>query len=47
MRPRASPARRPPALSVALEEQLGLRLERTRGPVEMLLIERIEPLSKE
>jgi len=37
----------PPSLFVALEEQLGLRLERTRGPVDVLLIERIEPLSKE
>jgi uncharacterized protein (TIGR03435 family) len=32
---------------VALEEQLGLRLERTRAPIDALLIERIEPLSKE
>ena len=36
-----------PPLVVALEEQLGLRLERSRGSIEALLIERIEPLSKE
>jgi uncharacterized protein (TIGR03435 family) len=31
-----------PSLAVALEEQLGLRLEPTRGPVGVLVIERIE-----
>jgi uncharacterized protein (TIGR03435 family) len=37
----------PPSLFVALEEQLGLRLERTRGTVDVLTIERLEPLAKE
>jgi uncharacterized protein (TIGR03435 family) len=31
-----------PAFTVALEEQLGLRVERTRGPVETLVIESVE-----
>lgn len=35
-----------PSVFVALDEQLGLRLERTRGPVQVLVIERAEPLSR-
>jgi uncharacterized protein (TIGR03435 family) len=31
-----------PSLFTALEEQLGLRLDSQRGPVEMFVIERIE-----
>ena len=31
-----------PSLFAALEEQLGLRLESQKGPVEMFAIERIE-----
>ncbi len=31
-----------PALTAALEEQLGLKLERTRGPIETLVVEAVE-----
>jgi uncharacterized protein (TIGR03435 family) len=31
-----------PSISSALREQLGLRLEGTKGPVEMFIIDRIE-----
>jgi uncharacterized protein (TIGR03435 family) len=34
-----------PSLSTALQEQLGLKLESRKGPVEMLVIEHIEKLS--
>jgi uncharacterized protein (TIGR03435 family) len=37
----------PPSLFVAIEEQLDLRLQRTRGGVDVLVIERLEPLAKE
>ncbi|MGH9241288.1 MAG: TIGR03435 family protein [Vicinamibacterales bacterium] len=36
-----------PSLFVALDEQLGLRLERMRGPVRVLLVEHLEPLAKD
>jgi hypothetical protein len=35
--PPATPT--PPSVMIALEEQLGLRLESTRGPVEILVID--------
>ena len=36
------PANDAPTLLTALEEQLGLRLESTRGPIEITVIDRIE-----
>jgi uncharacterized protein (TIGR03435 family) len=32
-----------PSLATALEEQLGLRLESRRGPVDVLVIDSVEP----
>jgi uncharacterized protein (TIGR03435 family) len=33
----------PPSVFVALDEQLGLKLERRRGPVQILVIDHVEP----
>jgi uncharacterized protein (TIGR03435 family) len=41
----AGPDPNAPSLSTALQEQLGLKLESRKGPVEMLVIEHIEKLS--
>lgn len=40
--PDASPVPERPSLFTAIQEQLGLRLESRRGPVEVLVIDRIE-----
>ena len=39
---RPAPGADAPALSTALQEQLGLRLERSRGPVDWLVIDSVE-----
>ena len=41
-RPRASG----PSLFTAVQEQLGLKLESTKGPVEIMVIERAEKASE-
>ena len=38
----ASPPTVGPSLLTAVQEQLGLRLESARGPVEMLVIDKVE-----
>ena len=40
----AAPNPDAPSLFTALQEQLGLKLESSRGPVEQLVIDRVEPL---
>jgi uncharacterized protein (TIGR03435 family) len=39
-------AEKPPGLSTALQEQLGLRLESTRGPVDVLVIDSVQQPSE-
>jgi uncharacterized protein (TIGR03435 family) len=40
--PSISPAIEAPSFPTALQEQLGLKLESTRGPVEVLVIDAVE-----
>jgi uncharacterized protein (TIGR03435 family) len=40
--PEERPTNDAPSLDIALQEQLGLKLESTRGPVEILVIGHVE-----
>jgi uncharacterized protein (TIGR03435 family) len=40
--PPADPANAPPALSTAVQEQLGLKIDSTKTPVEVLVIDKVE-----
>jgi uncharacterized protein (TIGR03435 family) len=42
-----APADTGPTIFAAVQEQLGLRLEQTRGPVEMLIVDRVEKVPTE
>jgi len=45
LRPEERPANDSPSLDEALEQQLGLKLQSTHGPVEIMMIDHVEPPS--
>jgi uncharacterized protein (TIGR03435 family) len=45
--PRASTPDGPPSLSVAIEQQLGLKFEPRKGPFYVLVVDRVERVPKE
>jgi uncharacterized protein (TIGR03435 family) len=47
LRPEERPAKDAPSLDTVIREQLGLRLESTRGPVDVLVIDHVEKPSED